>query len=197
MERKPKRTKVAAACSGKLSPASRGPTDPLVACQARKSRCELLTEHGCHRCRVLGTPCSLKQGSPHDDEPRESSAGRDESVGERKRPADGDDGEALRYRVEALESRLQAVESHLERRSPSPLRPTARRRRRASPTTEDETLGRTLIKYPAPYDAIPEMMGVDFGARWCDPLANGLITEGQMQAAYLSSVLPSFPGVRS
>ena len=26
----------------------------------RKSRCELVTEKGCHRCTVLGTPCSLQ-----------------------------------------------------------------------------------------------------------------------------------------
>lgn len=28
-------------------------------CQKRKSRCELLNREGCHRCRVLDTPCSL------------------------------------------------------------------------------------------------------------------------------------------
>jgi hypothetical protein len=30
-----------------------------LACQKRKSRCEVFSAAGCHRCRVLGTECSL------------------------------------------------------------------------------------------------------------------------------------------
>lgn len=37
-------TKVAKACS---------------ACRRRKTRCEFITENGCHRCQLLKTPCSL------------------------------------------------------------------------------------------------------------------------------------------
>ncbi|WWC59485.1 uncharacterized protein I303_102041 [Kwoniella dejecticola CBS 10117] len=42
--RQKKRTKTGIACD---------------ACQRRKSRCELVDQQGCHRCRVLGTTCSL------------------------------------------------------------------------------------------------------------------------------------------
>jgi hypothetical protein len=42
--RRKKRTKTSIACE---------------ACQTRKSRCELVTQRGCHRCAVLGTVCSL------------------------------------------------------------------------------------------------------------------------------------------
>ncbi|KAG7548948.1 hypothetical protein FFLO_03153 [Filobasidium floriforme] len=42
--RRKKRTKTSIACE---------------ACQTRKSRCELVTAKGCHRCAVLGTACSL------------------------------------------------------------------------------------------------------------------------------------------
>jgi hypothetical protein len=42
--RRAKRSKISNACD---------------ACQRRKSRCELVTDSGCHRCRVLRTQCSL------------------------------------------------------------------------------------------------------------------------------------------
>lgn len=35
------------------------PSTACVACQHRKSRCEMLTPEGCHRCRTLRTRCSF------------------------------------------------------------------------------------------------------------------------------------------
>jgi hypothetical protein len=46
-----KRTKTSSACE---------------ACQHRKSRCELVTNAGCHRCVTLGTPCSFRESSNSD-----------------------------------------------------------------------------------------------------------------------------------
>ncbi|WVQ63619.1 uncharacterized protein L199_001772 [Kwoniella botswanensis] len=43
--RQTKRTKASSACD---------------ACRLRRSRCELINQDGCHRCRVLGTRCSLR-----------------------------------------------------------------------------------------------------------------------------------------
>ena len=48
------------------------------ACKVRKSRCELVTAAGCHRCSVLRTPCSLTRigsGSETEYTPRGSFSG--------------------------------------------------------------------------------------------------------------------------
>jgi hypothetical protein len=191
--RKPKRTKVTAACG---------------ACVKRKSRCELLTEEGCHRCRILGTACSLQQtdvptGSYGGEASRERSEAYGEGEGREtggrsgKRRVEGEEGEEwCRSRLEELEARLQVVESELESRRPRsvslPPLGTGERllTRRESPSTtttvQDESLGRVMIKHPAPYTAIPELVGVDFETGWYDPIQRGLINEGQMYSAYLS-----------
>lgn len=36
------------------------------ACQRRKSRCELINERGCHRCRTLGTDCTFGEFAAQD-----------------------------------------------------------------------------------------------------------------------------------
>lgn len=160
---------------------------------------------GCHRCRILGTTCSLKQ-QPLDsltggEAYRERSESRDADGSNRngKRPAEQEEmGEWYRARLEELESRLQVVETQLEstrRRSFSP----ARRPRvpySSGPVTSsgggyDESVGHAMIKHPAPYTAIPDLLGVEFGAGWYGPVRSGLVSEGQMGGAYLWSVLVS------
>ncbi|KAI5448870.1 hypothetical protein NCC49_006057 [Naganishia albida] len=188
--RRPKRTKVTAACS---------------ACVKRKSRCELLMEDGCHRCRILGTSCSLRQSASGDlfadQQSRSPTRENERSARNGKRPAEPEEqDDTLRARLEELEGRLRAVEAELgrqrRRRSLSPPRangrslvsPRAIPIPAAAPPTHaahEESLGRALIKHPAPYTAIPELLGVDFDAAWFGPVRSGLLSTGQMNGAYL------------
>jgi hypothetical protein len=203
--RKPKRTKVTAACGGEsfLLQVDAGLTRRSV----RQEKVTMRVTHGrwyvpphssnaadvrvgCHRCRILGTSCSLATSEPFERDSR--SPTRDEGSlrnGNGKRPAEQDAEDPWR-RLEELETRLRAVEAELgHRRSPSPrsksqpcLPPPATR----TVPAEEESLGRAMVKHPAPYTTVLELLGVDSDGGWYGPVRSGLLSEGQMGGAWLS-----------
>jgi hypothetical protein len=86
-------------------------------CVKRKSRCELVTEAGCHRCVVLQTDCSLRGTVPIAG-PSYSSA---QSVsGESPEQV----GSELQARLERIEDRLDRL---LDRREHSYVQPLSER----------------------------------------------------------------------
>ncbi|GHJ86544.1 hypothetical protein NliqN6_2946 [Naganishia liquefaciens] len=190
MDRKVKRTKVSNACA---------------ACQTRKSRCELLNEDGCHRCRVLGTECSLA-GSRSTGRTRSTSVEADRSrrishtadtsmdrihsdtlpITAQSTPTK----HSTESRLDALESRLQALEAHFPPSSHAPF-PVSNKRKFPSAPRLTETapeghvnVTQALVRNQDLWGTFTELAGLARDEGWIS--VEEIAIAGTMRAAYLS-----------
>lgn len=147
------------------------------ACQKRKSRCEMITSKGCHRCRTLGTTCSRAGG--------EDSCRVPETSGSVKRSNSPSIDQTSSFALEDLQARTRRMEGMLSlllRQSGAPYPP-------ASSHTQIETSGsvfqedeRANTQSPAAVaNRALHLRGTSFMR---DPITLGLINYEQWEAVY-------------
>lgn len=167
---KRKRTKVSNACQQ---------------CQSRKSRCELVTASGCHRCRVLGTDCSLARDEEADDSNQDVSP---DSSHDPLKASAATELRTMRIKMERMESTIASL-ARLLAGAPQPRRPDGDGQHLALPADSEEY-------YMSASSRISYALQLPYRPSFPDVVAHGLVTSAGLREAirmYVHTPTPSCP----